>query len=195
MKLALAQLLSYERLRERLNIPAPCPHRSPESWVLSPESKVLGPRSSVHGNGFGKAKRGNAKYTRYWGGLRSGDTIGGAFPDRFRVTGFRSQRLCARVGFGPGDCAPGGIANRQWQMANRGACDKFCPPIRGEGNEMRNVECGMRRCDPSNRFCDSGSDRKLVQLGNRSARQTGLACEMAGRPAHSRVPKEASILS
>jgi hypothetical protein len=32
-------------------------------------------------------------------------------------------------------------------------CDIFCPPIAGESNEMRNGECGMRSCYPSNRFC------------------------------------------
>jgi hypothetical protein len=77
---------------------------------------------------FGGGKRGHPKYTTYGGKLRSGDTIGSALSDRFGATGSRSQRLGSSVGFGPGDGAPGGIANRQWQIANQGACDNSCPP-------------------------------------------------------------------
>jgi hypothetical protein len=73
--------------------------------------------------------------------LLSGHTRNRGFAGVFGVPGFSSQRLGSWVGFGAGNAARGGIANRQWQMANQGACNKCCGPIQGEADRVRSAAC------------------------------------------------------
>jgi hypothetical protein len=101
---------------------------------------------------------------------------------RFCLSGLQFATVGLVCGFRTRDAQARAIANRRWQIANQGACDKFCPPIRGESNEMRNVGCGMRSCYPSNRFVDLYRVEP-IECGTRS-----VECGVRGGPSRMGAP-------